>query len=642
MSVSSTNNVVILNADGSTHSFTFNFKIFAASDLKVIVRSSAGVETDQTLNSQYIIPDSSVDNASGGNILFKFNTGTSSDAHFSSSDFRPANGSKVILRQNIPLTQTLDLVNNDPFDAETLESSLDRIVLQVQSVKEAVDRSIKFSRSNLLDSSGSQISSTYVDIEEDTTARANKLLSFDSTGTPIATQEIGTLKGDWAASTAYQERDIVKDTSTSNHFIVNSAHTSSGSQPLTTNTNSSKYTAITNFSGATLSPGQLVVDNITIDGNTISTTNSNGDLTVSPNGTGDTIFNSEVKVYGNSLAPANHITLHEDDMDLEGSAPNISFFSLDTGSVPRYNTGEISFYGKNVSGANNRFAYIQSYQTSKTDGAVAGGIRILASSEANGIEEAAITTLGLDVTIGGKLKMSDVTSGKILIGDGTSYEEQAVSGDITINSSGVTAISSGVIVNADISSSAAIADSKLATITTADKVSGAAIQIDGATDGTSITVADADKILIDDGGTTKYINASQLNTYISAAASSVAADNITVGDSSVTLTTTSGNITIDAQANNSDIIFKGTDGSVDTTFLTISGADAGQATFNGKIVADAGIDVDDFNIHGTAISLSAGNLSIDAGDNILLNTKQSSGSGGATYLKMGEQPMVVC
>ena len=149
MSVSSTNNVVILNADGSTHSFTFNFKIFAASDLKVIVRSSAGVETDQTLNSQYIIPDSSVDNASGGNILFKFNTGTSSDAHYSTTDFRPANGSKVILRQNIPLTQTLDLVNNDPFDAETLESSLDRIVLQVQSVQEAVDRSIKFSRSKI-------------------------------------------------------------------------------------------------------------------------------------------------------------------------------------------------------------------------------------------------------------------------------------------------------------------------------------------------------------------------------------------------------------------------------------------------------------------------------------------------------------
>jgi hypothetical protein len=62
-----------------------------------------------------------------------------------------------------------------------------------------------------------------------------------------------------------------------------------------------------------------------------------------------------------------------------------------------------------------------------------------------------------------------------------------------------------------------IADSKLATISTADKVSAAAIQVDGATDGTSITIADSDKLIVDDNGTTKYVNASQLNTYIDAA-----------------------------------------------------------------------------------------------------------------------------
>jgi len=58
-------------------------------------------------------------------------------------------------------------------------------------------------------------------------------------------------------------------------------------------------------------------------------------------------------------------------------------------------------------------------------------------------------------------------------------------------------------------------------------------------------------------------------------------------------------------------------------------------TVSGLLTADGGIDVDDFHLDGTALSLSSGNLSIDAGDNILLNTKQSSGSGGATYLKMG-------
>ena len=68
-----------------------------------------------------------------------------------------------------------------------------------------------------------------------------------------------------------------------------------------------------------------------------------------------------------------------------------------------------------------------------------------------------------------------------------------------------------------------------------------------------------------------------------------AADDLTAGDAAVTLTTTSGNITIDAQANDSDIIFKGTDGSSDTTFLTIDGSAAGEATFNaGIVIADAG------------------------------------------------------
>lgn len=99
------------------------------------------------------------------------------------------------------------------------------------------------------------------------------------------------------------------------------------------------------------------------------------------------------------------------------------------------------------------------------------------------------------------------------------YIEGGISGDITI-SSGTAAIGSGVIVNDDINSSAAIADSKLATISTADKVSAAAIQVDGATDGTGITIADSDKLIVDDAGATKYVNASQLKTYASGDAAS--------------------------------------------------------------------------------------------------------------------------
>ena len=71
---------------------------------------------------------------------------------------------------------------------------------------------------------------------------------------------------------------------------------------------------------------------------------------------------------------------------------------------------------------------------------------------------------------------------------------------------------------------------------------------------------------------------------------SSAADDLTIGDAAVTISTSSGNITIDATASDSDIILKGTDGGADTTFLTIDGSAAGEATFNaGIVIADAGV-----------------------------------------------------
>ena len=66
-------------------------------------------------------------------------------------------------------------------------------------------------------------------------------------------------------------------------------------------------------------------------------------------------------------------------------------------------------------------------------------------------------------------------------------------------------------------------------------------------------------------------------------ASALAADDLTAGDAAVTLATTTGNITIDAQASDSDIIFKGTDGSSDTTFLTLDGSEEGKAIFNADV-----------------------------------------------------------
>jgi len=129
--------------------------------------------------------------------------------------------------------------------------------------------------------------------------------------------------------------------------------------------------------------------------------------------------------------------------------------------------------------------------------------------------------VGGDLTItGDDLTMSTNTSGAALIGDGTNFNPVAISGDIAIAANGTASIGSGVIVNADVNSSAAIADSKLATISTAGKVDIGALEIDGATD-IGAALADADLFIVDDnaGGTEKKCAASRIITYVNANAS---------------------------------------------------------------------------------------------------------------------------
>ena len=75
-------------------------------------------------------------------------------------------------------------------------------------------------------------------------------------------------------------------------------------------------------------------------------------------------------------------------------------------------------------------------------------------------------TLSGDLTVSGDdLFMATNTAGHLLVGDGTNYNPTAVSGDVTLNSSGVAAIGSGVIINADVNSGAAVEFSKMENLT---------------------------------------------------------------------------------------------------------------------------------------------------------------------------------
>jgi hypothetical protein len=229
MTVSSTTVKNSYSGNGSNDTFVYGFKIFANTDIQVIIRSSTGTETTKTITTHYTV--TGVGDASGGNVVFT--TGNI-----------PTASETVVLIRNVPQTQAIDYIANDPFPAETHEEGLDRATMTTQQVQEELNRSIKLSRTNTMTSTEFTVGAT---------ERANKVLSFDSTGELSVTQELGTFKGDWSSGTAYVVRDIVKDTSTNNIFIVNTAHTASGSQPLTTNANSAKYDLIVDAASATTS-----------------------------------------------------------------------------------------------------------------------------------------------------------------------------------------------------------------------------------------------------------------------------------------------------------------------------------------------------------------------------------------------------
>ncbi len=227
MTVTSTNQKVQFNGNGSTTVFAYNFKIFASSDLSVILRSAAGTETVQQLTTNYTV--SGVGEASGGNVTM----GTA-----------PPSGTTLTILRVQPNLQGLDLVPNDPFPAGSMEDALDKLTFMVQTHDEEIGRSIKASKTNVIADSEFTVSAA---------DRANKLFSFDSSGNLSIAQELGTYRGDWSASTGYAVRDLVKDTSTGNIFICITAHTSSGSEPITTNTDAAKWALIVDAASATTS-----------------------------------------------------------------------------------------------------------------------------------------------------------------------------------------------------------------------------------------------------------------------------------------------------------------------------------------------------------------------------------------------------
>ena len=161
---------------------------------------------------------------------------------------------------------------------------------------------------------------------------------------------------------------------------------------------------------ATVGATQLNVDNITIDGNTISSTDTDGNINLRCNGNGVVDVDSELFVYGNAIngtsayVQIGNTDTGGDDVRIQGPNPNFSLYDSTAvaDGVAAY-TGGVNFYGQKTNTAYHQYSTIRpriinglDSDTAKTgalhfgvsDGASAAATNIIFKIEPDGIEVA--------------------------------------------------------------------------------------------------------------------------------------------------------------------------------------------------------------------------------------------------------------
>ena len=255
--------------------------------------------------------------------------------------------------------------------------------------------------------------------------------------------------------------------------------------------------------------------NLDLNGSDIVTT-SNADLELAPNGTGHVTvkgntnagaiqFNCESNSHGQIVIAQPHSAGVTNTLTLPAGASStlVSLVSTDTLTNKTLTSAVLN---TGVSGsaildednmASNSATKLATQQSIKAyvDSQVATADTLAELSDTN---------------------ISSLASGHILVYDGSdSFDNVAVSGDVTIAANGAVTIAATAVENSMLAGS--IADSKLNTISTAGKVALTALEIDGGTDiGADLTTSDL--IVVDDGagGTNRKAALSRVVTLMTA------------------------------------------------------------------------------------------------------------------------------
>ena len=138
----------------ATGPFPYQFRVYSASDLKVI-RADSGAETVLNLNTDYTV--SGVGASLGGSITL-------------TRALSP--GSTLTILRAMPYLQGQNYTTNQAITAKSLNDSLDKLGMQIQQVQEATKRSVQLPRSSSLPGPYAQPS-------------PSTLLGWDSTGSQL-------------------------------------------------------------------------------------------------------------------------------------------------------------------------------------------------------------------------------------------------------------------------------------------------------------------------------------------------------------------------------------------------------------------------------------------------------------------------
>jgi len=207
---------VVYTGSAGVGPYAFTFNVLDQTDVAVYFN-----DVLLTLTTDYTVTVSAVDGTGSVTIVVGTNVPTTPTA----SDRITIVGARSIER-------VTDFVTGGDLFANTLNEELDSQTIFVQQVAEDTARAL---RAPVTDPTSINMTLPI------NTVRANKTLAFDANGNPTIGELIGEYRGNWAAGTAYNKRDLIKDTSNSNIYICIVAHTSSGSLPITSNADVAKW-----------------------------------------------------------------------------------------------------------------------------------------------------------------------------------------------------------------------------------------------------------------------------------------------------------------------------------------------------------------------------------------------------------------